>query len=76
MTDTPKKGAPKGNQNATKEGRPASFSVRTTSALKGAAKVAAMPGGIADLVNAAVREYIQAHRPDVVERFPEAFRDE
>lgn len=69
------RGAPKGNQNAAKEGRDTHFNIRTSAALKGAAKVAAMPGGVSDLINSAVREYIQKHRPDVVERFPEAFKD-
>lgn len=69
------RGAPKGNQNAAKEGRDTHFNIRTSSALKGAAKVAAMPGGVSDLINNAVREYIRARRPDVVERFPDAFKD-
>lgn len=67
------RGAPKGNQNAAKDVRETQFNVRTTAALKGAAKVAAMPGGLSDLINNAVREYIKAHRPDLAERFPEAF---
>ncbi len=68
------RGAPRGNQNAAKDGRETQFNVRTTAALKGAAKVAAMPGGLSDLINNAVREYIKTHRPDLADRFPDAFR--
>lgn len=71
-----RRGAPKGSKNNLKDGRDTHFNIRTSAALKGAAKVAAMPGGVSDLINNAVREYIRTHRPDVVERFPDAFKDE
>lgn len=67
------RGAPKGNQNANK-GRETHFHVGTSFALKGAASAAAEPGKLASLVNDAVREYLQAHHPDIVRRFPDAFK--
>lgn len=69
------RGAQPGNQNAAK-GRETHFHAPTSHSLKGAAKVAAMPGSLADLINAAVREYIHRHRPDVAERFSNAFPDD
>jgi len=68
------RGAPKGNQNAAKEGRSAILHLRTTSDFKGALNAASLPGGMTDFVHLALRDYIRQHRPDVVERFPEAFK--
>jgi hypothetical protein len=68
------RGAPKGNQNAAKEGRTAFLHIRTSSEFKGALNAAA-PGGMTDFIHEALREYMREHHPDVVERFPEAFRD-
>lgn len=70
-----KPGAPKGNQNAAKEGRDAFLHIRTSSEFKGAVNAAAQPGGMTDFIHEALREHIRLHRPDVVERFPEAFRE-
>lgn len=67
------RGAPKGNQNAAKEGRDAFLHIRTSSAFKGAVNAAAQPGGMSDYIHAALREYIRQNQPEIVERYPEAF---
>lgn len=67
-------GAPKGNRNAAKEGRTAFLHIRTSSEFKGAVNAAATPRGMTDFIHEALREHIRKHRPDVVERFPDAFR--
>lgn len=69
------RGAPKGNQNASK-GRETHFHVGTSFALKGVAKLAAGPDGLSEYINNLVRNDIKQNRPDLVDRFPEAFRIE
>lgn len=68
------RGAPKGNQNASR-GRETTIQFKTRFAFKGAAKAAAPEGDLTVLAHTAIREWIERNRPDVIERFPEAFKD-
>lgn len=68
------RGAPKGNQNASR-GRETTYQFKTSHAFKGASKAAAPGGDLTVLGSTAIREWIERNRPDVIERFPEAFKD-